>query len=241
MSKYKNKIVVTGGAGRFAKSLKKIVSKYNFIYPTKKNLNINSIESIRKYLKKTKPKSVLHLAGLSRPMKEHVNNIEKSIKLNIVGTANIVRVCSMLKIKLIYFSTSYVYPGNKGNYKESDALLPWNNYGWSKLGGESAVQMYKNSLILRVCMTEKPFVHKKAFTNVKLNFIYHDEVAKILIKLLNKKGIINLGGPTRTVYNFAKKYNKKIKKTLMKKGVNQILPHNASMNLSKLKKLVKIN
>ena len=237
----KNKIVVTGGSGRFAQALKKIKSKYKFIYPSKNILDITNTKSIRKFLKKTKPQFVLHLAGLSRPMIEHKNNINKSINLNIIGTANIVQVCSDLNIKLIYFSTSYVYPGTKGNYKEGDALLPWNNYAWSKLGGECAVQLYKNSLILRVCMTEEPFVHKKAFTNVKLNFIYHDDVAKILIKLLNKKGIINLGGPTQTVYNFVKKHNKKIKKISMKKGVYQILPPNSSMNLSKLKKFVKIN
>ena len=235
----KNKIVVTGGSGRFAQSLKKIKTKYKFIYPSKNILDISNIKSIRNFLKKEKPQFVLHLAGLSRPMIEHRNNINKSIKLNIIGTSNIVQICSNLNIKLIYFSTSYVYPGTKGNYKEEDPLLPWNNYAWSKLGGECAVQMYKNSLILRVCMTEKPFVHKKAFTNVKLNFIYHDEVAKILIKLLNKKGIINLGGPTQTVYNFVKKHNKKIKKISMKKGMYQILPPNSSMNLSKLKNLLK--
>ena len=237
----KNKIVVTGGSGRFAQALKKIKSKYKFIYPSKNILDITNTKSIRKFLKKAKPQFVLHLAGLSRPMIEHKNNINKSINLNIIGTANIVQVCSDLNIKLIYFSTSYVYPGTKGNYKVDDTLLPWNNYAWSKLGGECAVQLYKNSLILRVCMTEKPFVHKKAFTNVKLNFIYHDDVAEILIKLLNKKGIINLGGPTQTVYNFVKKHNKKIKKISMKKGVYQILPPNSSMNLSKLKKFVKIN
>ena len=32
----KNKIVVTGGSGRFAQSLKKTKCKYKFIYPTKK-------------------------------------------------------------------------------------------------------------------------------------------------------------------------------------------------------------
>ena len=123
----KKKIVVTGGNGRFAKSLKKVKCKYKFVYPSKKNLNILNIISIRKFLKKNKPQSVLHLAGLSRPMIEHENNISKSINLNIVGTANLVAVCSELKIKLIYFSTSYVYPGSKGNYKEGDAVLPWNN------------------------------------------------------------------------------------------------------------------
>ena len=76
-----------------------------------------------------------------------------------------------------------MYPGTKGNYKESDPLLPSSNYAWSKLGAEAAVKMYKNSLILRVSMTEKPFVHKFAFADMKTNFIFHDEFVKILRKL----------------------------------------------------------
>ena len=234
----KKKIVVTGGTGRFAQSLKKTKSKYKFIYPKKKSLDITKTKSIKNFLRKERPKSVLHLAGLSRPMSIHDKNIRKSIDLNIIGTSNLVKVCSELKIKLIYFSTSYVYPGKKGNYTEQDSVLPWNNYGWSKLGGESAVQMYKNSLILRVCMTEKPFLHKRAFANVKLNFIFHDELSKLLIKLLNKKGIINLGGPTRTVYNFAKKYNKKVKKIYVRKNSSYNFPLKPFMNLSKLNKII---
>jgi len=234
-----NKIVVTGGSGRFAQSLKKIKSKYNFIYPNKKTLNITNTNSIFKFLKKTKPKAVLHLAGLSRPMSIHDKNITESIKLNIIGTSNLVCVCSKLNVKIIYFSTSYVYPGNKGNYKEYDPVLPWNNYAWSKLGGECSVQMYNNSLILRICMTEKPFVHKKAFANVKLNFIFHEDLAKIFIKLINKKGIINVGGPTKTIYNFAKHYNPKVKKIFIKKDSIYKFPLNPFMDLSKLKKIIK--
>ena len=79
----KNKIVVTGGSGRFAQALKDIKCKYKFYYPRKSQLNITNLNSIRKYLKKTKPESVLHLAGLSRPMSEHKKNISKSINLNI--------------------------------------------------------------------------------------------------------------------------------------------------------------
>ena len=234
-----NIIVVTGGGGRFAQSLKKTKSKYKFIYPSKNLLNITNLNSIKKILKKVKPKSVLHLAGLSRPMIEHEKNIRKSINLNIIGTANLVNICSELKIKLIYFSTNYVYSGKKGNYKEYDAVLPWNNYAWSKLGGECAVQMLKNSLILRVCMTEKPFPHKEAFANVKLNFLFHEELAKILIKIIDRKGIINVGGPTKTVYNFAKKYNPKVKKIFIKKNSLYNYPLNSFMNLSKLKKIIK--
>jgi len=234
-----NKIVVTGGSGRFAQILKKTRSKYNFIYPNKKKLNITNTNSIFNFLKKTKPKALLHLAGLSRPMSKHDKNISESIQLNIIGTSNLVSICSKLNIKIIYFSTSYVYPGNKGNYKETDPVLPWNNYAWSKLGGECSVQMYKNSLILRVCMTEKPFIHKKAFANVKLNFIFHEDLAKILLKVLDKKGVINIGGPTKTIYNFAKKYNNKIKKIYVKKNSLYKFPLNPSMNLTKLKKILK--
>ena len=234
-----NKIVVTGGSGRFAQSLKKIKSKYNFVYPSTKSLNIINLNSIKKFIKKEKPSSVLHLAALSRPMVQHDKNISKSINLNIIGTANLVNICSQLKIKLIYFSTSYVYSGKKGNYKENDTLLPWNNYAWSKLGGECAVQMYKNSLILRVSMTEKPFIHKKAFANVKINFLFHEELAKILVKIIDKKGIINVGGPPQTVYKFAKKYNFKVKKIFVKKNSIYNYPPNPYMNLSKLKKIIK--
>ena len=236
---YKNRIVVTGGTGRFGQELKKIRSNKKLFFPKKSELNILKINSITKYLKLKKPKYLIHLAGLSRPMDMHEKFIKKSIDLNIIGTANITKVCSELGVKLIYFSTSYVYPGIKGNYIESSSLLPKNNYSWSKLGGESAVQMYNNSLILRVCMTEKPFVHKKAFGDFITNFIFHEDIAKNLLKLINKKGVINVGGKIQSVFKFAKKYNPKIKKISAKKILGNRYPLNPSMNISKLKKIIK--
>jgi len=229
------KILVTGGDGRFAKELKKNTNNYKFIYRDKGQLNILSSKSIKKNIQKFKPNILLHLAGLSRPMSVHEKSISKSIDLNIIGTSNIVKICNEKKIKLIFLSTSYVYPGKKGNYKEEDPLLPWNNYGWSKLGAECAVQMYKNSLIIRACMTEKPFTHKYAFSNVKSNFIFHDQFAKFLIKVIPLKGIINIGGKSQTIFQFAKKNNKKIKK---KKSTGE-LPLKMDMNIQKLKHLLK--
>ena len=172
-------------------------------------------------------------------MEIHEKFIKKSIDLNIIGTANVTKVCSDFGIKLIYFSTSYVYPGTKGNYKEENSLLPKNNYSWSKLGGESAVHMYPNSLILRVCMTEKPFIHEKAFGDFITNFIFHENIAKYLLKLINKKGVINVGGKIQSVYNFVIKYNPKIKKISAKKILGHKYPLNPSMNINKLKKIIK--
>ena len=235
----KKTIVVTGGSGRFGKILKGIKNQNKILFPTKKELDILNEKKISNYFLKSKPDILINLAGLSRPMKEHYHNIEKSINLNIIGTANITKACNKQNIKLIYFSTNYVYPGIKGNYSEKDTLLPVNNYAWSKLGGEASVQLYRNSLILRVCMAEKPFVHKQAFINVKTSFIYQEEVAKILFKLINKKGVINIGGESRYVYNFAKKEKKNIKKIYLKKHLDQGMPINSSVSINKLKKIIK--
>jgi dTDP-4-dehydrorhamnose reductase len=238
--KFNFNIVITGGSGRFGGILKKIYKSEKLFFPTKKQLNILSLVSIKKYLKKVKPKILIHIAGLSRPMRIHENNISKSIDLNIIGTANIVKICSKLNIKLIYFSTNYVYPGLDGNYKENSPLLPINNYAWSKLGGEASVQLYKNSLILRVCMTERPFIHKKAYKDFKTNFIFQDEVAKILFRIINLKGILNVGGKSESVYNFAKKFNPKIKS--ISRRSSRLLRYypDVSMNTNKIKKAINV-
>ena len=227
------KVIVTGSDGRFGKILQKLNKQ--FIFKSKKQLNILSANSIYNNLKKHRPTHILHLAALSRPMKIHDQNISKSIDLNIIGTCNLVKEASRQKIKIIYLSTSYVYPGVKGNYSEKDPVKPWNNYSWSKLGGECAVQMYKNSLIIRLCMTEKPFLHSKAYANVKSNFIYQEDAAKIILKILNKKGIINVGGKIQSIFKFVSKDNKKIKK-IFSKGE---FPKRTDMNLKKLKKILK--
>ena len=233
----KNLILVTGGNGRFAQTLKKKIN-LNFKFLTKKELNILKPESINKCLVKYKPKILIHTAGLSRPMQQHETNISKSIDLNIIGTANIVKSCKKYNIKLVYFSTCYVYDGIKGNHKESEGLNPINNYALSKMGGESSVRMYNNSLVLRIQMTEQPFPYKKAYSNLYSNYIFHEDIAKILPKLINKSGIINLGGKSQSVYKFVKQYNKHIIKTKLN---DKKTPLNQTMNLNKLKKILKKN
>ena len=232
----KNTILVTGGDGRFAKVLRKKNILLNLYFASKKECNILNLQSLEKIIKKIKPKLIIHCAGLSRPMHIHETNITKSIDLNIMGTANLVKICKKFKIKLIYFSTGYVYEGTKGNYSEKDPVKPFNNYGLSKLGGECAVQMYKNSLILRITMTEKPFKFKKAYTNLKSNFLYHEDLVKMLPKLINETGIINVGGKSQSIYSFAKILNKKVKG--IKSPKNNNLPLNQTMDLKKLKKIL---
>ena len=121
---------------------------------------------------------------------------------------------------------------------EQKKLVPiTNSFNLSKLGGECAVSMYKNSLILRITMTEKPFIHNIAFTNLKSNFMFHEDLVDILPNVINEIGIINIGGKSQSVYDFARKHKKSVKKA--KLNINSNFPLNQTMNISKLKKLLK--
>ena len=235
----KKRIVFTGGTGRFGSIFKKVITNEKIFFPNKNLLDIEKKKSIKKYLDRIKPNYLIHTAALSRPMKIHEKKISQSININIIGTANIVKACHERNIKLIYFSSNQVYPCTKGNYLETDPVLPINNYALSKLGGECAVQMYPNSLILRICMTEKPFIHKEAFDDVETNFMFHESLAKNLLKLIDKRGIINVGGKKRTVLNFARKYNKNIKKISAKKTFGKKYPTKQSMKIDLYNKYIK--
>ena len=59
-------------------------------------------------------------------------------------------------------------------------------------------------------------------------------ILRRILKVLDKKGILNLGGPSKTVYNFAKKFNKKIKKKFSRGE----FPKRLDMNLTKLKRII---
>lgn len=226
-------ILITGGKGKLAQSIIKANTKYKIIAPPKDDLNI--CKNPEYVIEIVKPDYIIHAAAITKPMIQHEQDPIKSIENNIIGTCNIVRICIKNNIKLIYISTDYVYPGTTGNYKENDPLLPFTNYGWSKLGGECAVQMYPNSLIIRLCLCNTPFEHKYAFDDMIKNYIYEEEASKIILDLLDLRGIINVGGPTMSVYDFIKQNNKNIQPAHTE--YFKLIPLNTSMNLDKLNEI----
>ena len=64
---------------------------------------------------------------------------------------------------------------------------------------------------------------------------FHEEIVKIIPKILDKTGVLNVGGKIQSIYSFAKKTNKDVKK----KSGKKLLPKNVSMNIGKLNKIMK--
>jgi len=151
------------------------------------------------------PKYFVHTAALTKPMRVNDKNPIMSMTTNIVGTANVAKICHKYDIKFIYISTDFVYSPDKISDENSE-LKPSNNYGWSKLGGECVSKLVPNSLILRCALCDIPFRHKKAFSSTWRSSVRHTDVAEIILKLKDEIGVINVGGEYKSVYDFVSQY-----------------------------------
>lgn len=233
----KKKILISGGHGSLGKTIKS--DSFLFFKPKRERLDVTSYESIDHQIRTIEPDYFIHAAALTRPMVKHITNPIESIENNIIGTANVVNACIKYNVKLIYISTDYIYPGNKGNYLENDPIFPVNEYAWSKLGGECAVKLYSNSLILRVAMVDTPFPHTHALDNVYKSSISVKEVSEHILSLLDKNGVINVGNERSTIYNYVSNLNPNIKKISRQDIKDVKIAKDSSMNISKLKKILK--
>ena len=239
------KIIISGGNGKLAQSIIEQSIGHDIVAPSRQEMNVSNLWEIEDEIKHHNPDVFIHAAAYTKPMNKHEKHPDESIRTNIIGTSNVTLACMKHDVKLVYISTDYVYPGTDGNYSETDSLSPYMEksdgiakYGWSKLGGECAVRIYDNSLILRACISEYPFPHNQALTDVKKSLMYNFEAARIILKLLNEKGVINLGGDSQSVYDFASKRNPRIKKITRQDVKDVCIAPDTSMNTFKLKEIL---
>jgi dTDP-4-dehydrorhamnose reductase len=148
--------------------------------------------------------TILHCAAMISPPKIN-EDIAQAIQSNIIGTSLLAAACYKRNIRLVYISTDYVFAGEKGMYKEHDELLPQNKYAWSKLGGECAVQMLDNYVIIRLSFGPDIFPYKAAFTDQYTSRESASVIAKKIknIVVSDFRGVIHIGGARKSVYEYA--------------------------------------
>ena len=231
-------MILVSGNGKLANELVKLSTvETPIVCLSKKDMDItneyNVSDVIKKYvISPNPPKYFIHTAALTKPMKINDINPIDSLSVNIIGVGNVARICKKYGIKFIYISTDFVYNGEE-SFDENSSLLPTNNYGWSKLGGECVTRLIDNSLILRCGLCDIPFRHGVAFDDVHRSSITHKATASIILKLKDEVGVINVGGETMSVYNFVSKHQE-VKKGLSNKSVPSI-----NMNTSKMWELLR--
>jgi len=237
-------VILVSGNGSLAKELVKLSTKsLSIVSLSKKEMDITDefkvSEVIKKYMMMPNyPKYFVHTAALTKPMDVNDRNPIMSVDTNIVGTANVARVCDKYGIKFIYISTDFVYKSYqnssfyKTEVKEDDRVKPSNKYGWSKLGGECVAQLISNALILRCALCDIPFRHGVAFDDVWRSSITHKDVAGIILKVKDEVGTINVGGQYKSVYDFVSKHQS------VKRASGSNITPSLNLNIDKLMDLI---
>ncbi|MFH0806291.1 MAG: sugar nucleotide-binding protein [Candidatus Brennerbacteria bacterium] len=200
---HQKETIFTGGSGLLGSEMEKLFP--DIIFPPHEEFDVTNYDQMEEYVGNGSYRMVIHAAAFISPPKIEQEPL-KAVEVNVIGTANIVKLCMRHNLKLVYISTDYVFKGDAGGYSEEDPMFPVNKYAWSKLGGECAVRLYDNSVIIRTSFGPNKFPYKEAFIDQWTSRESVSEVAKKIARIVNSdfRGVIHVGGRKKTVYEYAK-------------------------------------
>jgi len=147
-----NNILITGCKGQLGSdTMTMLAKKYRVIGIDIEDLDIRDNKKTIEYLKKIAPDIVIHTVACSDVDGCEINP-QTAMEINTTGTKNIVSACLQINVKIIYYSTDYIFDGTKNSpYIETDQPDPKTVYGKSKLEGEKRiVGSSYNYAILRI-------------------------------------------------------------------------------------------
>jgi dTDP-4-dehydrorhamnose reductase len=147
------KILVTGSNGQLGSEFKHLSEKspYEFIFTSRANLDISDIESVIRYFNQHHHFDFILNCAAYTAVDQAEDEKDLAYKINQDGVRNLATLCAQNNIKLVHFSTDYVFDGSKSTpYNEADDVSPQSIYGKSKLAGEKEIFEYDiSALIIR--------------------------------------------------------------------------------------------
>lgn len=112
------------------------------------DLDIASRVACEEIISETKPDVVINAAGYT-DVDGCESDSDRCFSVNAEGIKNIALACRERRIKIVHFSTDYVFDGKKRTpYQEDDKCNPINVYGQSKLAGEQYLRQFSDNFLL---------------------------------------------------------------------------------------------
>ncbi len=229
----KERILIIGASGFLGTCLYNFFSKktsfvvkgtyFNNENEIFEKLDILDYDQVLRIVKLFKPTIIIHVAGAARPtlFKNRQNN--NLHELNYCGTKNIIDCANIIKAKIIFFSSLFVFNANDNNlFSELSQVCPLGLYGKSKAESEKLIKTNNKYLIIR---TDLLFGYNgKKLNNGLLNLIldnndmhfpkneirkplYVDDLCSIVEALIKQKytGILHItGNQPISYYDFVK-------------------------------------
>lgn len=141
------KILVTGSDGQLGQCFKLVANefpKHKLLLVNKAEVDINNVKSLSNKYAKIAFDLIINCAGYTNVDKAEDEKADAE-KINFLGVKSLVDFAEEKKIKIIHFSTDFVFDGKLSHrpYNEMDTPNPINNYGKTKLYGEKAIKNAK--------------------------------------------------------------------------------------------------
>ena len=134
------KVVVTGKGGQLASELEFLKGgDLNWKFLSYGDLDITKKDFVYDFFLNNKCDLIINCAAYTS-VDNAEDEFDKCFKVNYHGFSNLISASEKFKIKIIHFSTDYVFDGYKNiSYKENDITNPMSVYGKSKFKGELAL------------------------------------------------------------------------------------------------------
>lgn len=169
------KILITGAGGflasRFCDFFK---DRYDIIPLKRGDLDITNESRVIEVIKEIRPEYVLHTAAIADTGKCEENK-EDSFNINVDGSKNVAKGCSLAGAKLLHLSTEQIFNGNReaGPYSEESIPEPNTTYGKHKLQAEKEINsILEGTWILRLTwLFGFPERYKKVNPNIIWNVV----------------------------------------------------------------------
>lgn len=145
----KGRVVIFGAKGLTGRALWEVLSEtYDVVGLDREEVDVTSYGAVKKALKELAPQVVIDAAGYS-DVDACERRSQLAFAINAEGAKNVAKASSLVKAKVVYISSDYVFDGKKGlPYTEEDQPNPLNVYGESKLLGEKYVQDHSDDYLI---------------------------------------------------------------------------------------------
>lgn len=168
----KIKIIVLGANGQLGQEFRYLASEnkdIDFVFFGRDEVDICSEDDVLRIIDENKPNFVINCAAYTAVDKAEAE-VDQCFSINRDACATITNVLNGKDIKLVHFSSDYVYNSYTGfPIKEDDNKNPQSVYATSKLEGENIIRASEvPALIIRTSWVVSSFGHNFVKTMKKL-------------------------------------------------------------------------
>ena len=141
------RILVTGSSGQLGQCFNLVANEFpmhKLLLVDKAEVDINNTETLTNKYEEIPFDLIINCAGYTNVDKAEHEAVDAE-RVNFLGVKSLVDFAEEKKIKIIHFSTDFVFDGklSSRSYNEMDTTNPINIYGKTKLSGENAIKNAK--------------------------------------------------------------------------------------------------